>query len=254
MSDRGAREREFFNRKAEGRKLKAIPIDRMLPDLRLEAGVTPGSAQDHAIRLLGNCNGLSVLDIGAGEGWASLHFASLGARVTSTEVSEASLDLLRDRAIALGLDHQIRPVLVENEILPFEDHAFDVVFGNAVLHHLDLDIALPEIRRVLKPRGFAVFMEPLAHHPVVRVYRRLTPRKRTLDERPLSWRDIDRITEVFSSAYLRPVELLGLATLALRRTPIGPRLDFFHAVDSWLFSTAPWTRHYCRAVVMRLQN
>ncbi len=253
MSDRYARERKFFDKKAK-RRLAAISADRLLPTLRLEAGVTHGSAQDYAIGLLNNCEGRQLLDIGAGEGWASLHFASLGAEVTATEVSGAALDVLGQRAVALGLQNRIRAILVENDKLPFDGGSFDMVFSNAVLHHLDLEIAMTEIHRVLKTGGIAVFMEPLANHPLVRIYRRLTPRGRTPDERPLSWEDLPRIRKLFKRADARFFELVGLPTLALRHTPIGPPLRFLHKIDTWLYAAAPITRRYSRAVVMRLEK
>jgi SAM-dependent methyltransferase len=253
MSDRYAREREFFDRKAK-RRLAAISTDRLLQTLRLEAGVTSGSAQDYAIALLNNCHDQLLLDIGAGEGWASLHFASLGATVTATEVSGAALDVLERRAIALGFQNRIRTIRVENDKLPFDGESFDFVFSNAVLHHLDLEVAMAEIHRVLKTGGLAVFMEPLANHPLVRIYRRLTPRGRTPDERPLSWEDLVRITTLFKRADCRFFELVALPTLALRLTPIGHPLRFLHKIDTWLFAVAPVVRRYSRAVVLRLEK
>jgi SAM-dependent methyltransferase len=253
MSGRYLREREYFDKQAK-RRQGVIPAERLLPTLRLEAGVTRGSAQDYAISLLNDCQGKKLLDIGAGEGWASLHFASLGAEVAGTEVSGAALEVLEHRAVALGLQGHIRGIQVENDRLPFESAWFDMVFSNAVLHHLDLRVAMAEIHRVLKPGGIAVFMEPLAHHPAVRIYRWLTPRKRTPDERPLRFEDVDRITRLFRRADVKYFELLGLPTLALRHTPIGARLQFLHASDSWLFDFAPWTQRYCRAVVVRLEK
>jgi SAM-dependent methyltransferase len=253
MSNRYSREQEFFDKKAK-RRIGAVPADRLLPTLRLDAGVTRGSAQDYAIGLLSDCAGRQLLDIGAGEGWASLHFASLGADVTATEVSGAALEVLRNRAAALGLENHIRTVKVENDKLPFEGGTFDIVFSNAVLHHLDLAVAMTEIHRVLKAGGIAVFMEPLANHPLVRIFRRLTPRGRTRDERPLSWEDLPRITKLFKREEARFFELVGLPTLALRHTPIGPHLSFLHKIDSWLFRVAPRTRHYSRAVVLRLEK
>ena len=52
---------------------------------------------------------------------------------------------------------------------------FDAVLGKQILHHLDLGVAIPEIVRVLRPGGRAVFLEPLIHNPLLEGYRRLTP-------------------------------------------------------------------------------
>ncbi len=51
--------------------------------------------------------------------------------------------------------------------LPFGDAVFDAVLGNAVLHHLSLDLALPELSRVLKPGGIFAFAEPNLLNPQV---------------------------------------------------------------------------------------
>jgi SAM-dependent methyltransferase len=57
---------------------------------------------------------------------------------------------------ALGLEAET--VATEAEELPFDDESFDLVFGHAVLHHIpDLDRALAEFRRVLRPGGAIAF-------------------------------------------------------------------------------------------------
>ncbi len=51
------------------------------------------------------------------------------------------------------------------ECLTFPDNSFDVVINSDVLEHVaDLDKALSEIRRVLKPGGFHVFTVPADHN------------------------------------------------------------------------------------------
>ena len=50
--------------------------------------------------------------------------------------------------------------------LQFEDGTFDFVYGDAILHHLNMVPALDEIFRVLKPNGKILFVEPLDVNPV----------------------------------------------------------------------------------------
>jgi ubiquinone/menaquinone biosynthesis C-methylase UbiE len=98
------------------------------------------------------------LEIGAGTGYFSLNLLQLGAleRVTATDISPGMLATLRDSAGRLGLD--VRTVETDAERLPFEDASFDLVFGHAVLHHIpDLERALAEFRRVLRPGGALAF-------------------------------------------------------------------------------------------------
>ena len=56
-----------------------------------------------------------------------------------------------------GVDHK-----VDIRTLPFEDATYDVVFASHVLEHIREDrMAISEIRRVLRPNGFAVLPVPI---------------------------------------------------------------------------------------------
>jgi SAM-dependent methyltransferase len=99
-----------------------------------------------------------ALEIGAGTGYFSLNLLQLGLieRATSTDISQGMLDALAHSARSLGLS--LDRVRTDAEDLPFPDQSFDVVFGHAVLHHVpNLDRALAEFRRVLRPGGAIAF-------------------------------------------------------------------------------------------------
>jgi N-acetylglucosaminyl-diphospho-decaprenol L-rhamnosyltransferase len=72
----------------------------------------------------------------------------------------------------------------------------DRLAGRYVLHHLDLDAAVPAIARILAPGGIAAFVETMATNHVLRLARRLlvgrlgVPRYGTDDERPLGKPDL----------------------------------------------------------------
>ncbi|TMK70237.1 MAG: class I SAM-dependent methyltransferase [Actinobacteria bacterium] len=99
-----------------------------------------------------------ALEIGSGTGYFSLNLLQLGAieRLVATDISPEMLSTLSATAGRLGL--AIETKVTDAETLPFEDESFDLVFGHAVLHHLpDLDGALSEFIRVLRPGGAIVF-------------------------------------------------------------------------------------------------
>jgi ubiquinone/menaquinone biosynthesis C-methylase UbiE len=113
-----------------------------------------------------------ALEIGAGTGYFSLNLVRAGVigHATCTDISPGMLEALAANADSLGID--VDAIACDAERLPFEDDAFDLVFGHAVLHHLpDLDRAFAEFRRVLKPGGVIAFAgEPSRHGDQIASY------------------------------------------------------------------------------------
>jgi SAM-dependent methyltransferase len=99
-----------------------------------------------------------AVEIGAGTGYFSLNLLQAGVvrSATCTDISPGMLAALRANAVALGVEVQTADC--DAGALPFDDGAFDLVLGHAVLHHLpDVLAALAEMRRVLRPGGTLFF-------------------------------------------------------------------------------------------------
>jgi SAM-dependent methyltransferase len=104
--------------------------------------------------------GADVLDIGCGDGALARELASLGARVTAMEISEAKLAAAR-----AADDGSVRLIVGRAEELPLDDDSLDVVVFRASLHHVAVDQMTPALRetaRVLRPGGIVYAAEPLA--------------------------------------------------------------------------------------------
>ena len=86
-----------------------------------------------------------VVELGAGTGKLTRAVAALGTRVVAVEPDPRMLDVLR----GLGLEG----VDGSAEAIPFDDGVADAVVAGSSLHWFDLEQALPEIRRVLRPGG-----------------------------------------------------------------------------------------------------
>jgi len=94
-----------------------------------------------------------VLDLGCGAGHASFAAAFVAGEVVSYDLTEAMLRVVEQAAADRGLAN-IRTVRGSVERLPFSDAAFDWVVSRYSAHHWrNLDVALAEIARVLRPGG-----------------------------------------------------------------------------------------------------
>src|SRR5712664_3366938 len=101
--------------------------------------------------------GLRVLEIGCGLGTDGTQFAKAGADYTGVDLTDAAVELARKNFELLGLRGDFRTADAEN--LDFADETFDLVYSHGVLHHTpDIEAAVNEIHRVLKPDGRAIVM------------------------------------------------------------------------------------------------
>lgn len=99
-----------------------------------------------------------VLDVGAGTG-LSLRYYAPGTRVVATDVHEASLARLKNKARSSPAA-RVLVTASSAEHLPFPDNTFDGLVCNLALCTIpDPRAALAEIRRVLKPGSPARFLE-----------------------------------------------------------------------------------------------
>ncbi len=135
---------------------------------------------ERMLSLLGDdLSNTHVLEYGCGTGWITLELARRGASVSAFDISAEAVAQTREALKAAGLLDRCTVDVMSGERLNYPDGSFDMAIGFAILHHLALDPALSELRRVLKPGGRAFFGEPLKSNPFIRLFRRLTPRYRT---------------------------------------------------------------------------
>lgn len=97
----------------------------------------------------------SILDLGAGQGWACRYFAEKGCRAIAMDiVDDEWWGLGRAWAIMEHAQVYFEPLIADGENLPFRPEKFDIVFLSAALHHFNhIDRVLAQCYRVLKPGG-----------------------------------------------------------------------------------------------------
>jgi ubiquinone/menaquinone biosynthesis C-methylase UbiE len=100
---------------------------------------------------------LAVLEVGCGLGTDGAQFAKAGARYTGVDLTDAAVELAKQRFELFDLPGTFR--VADAERLDFPDNSFDLVYSHGVLHHTpDTATAVREIHRVLRPGGKAVVM------------------------------------------------------------------------------------------------
>lgn len=139
-----------------------------------------------------------ILDLGCGMGDAAIYFALQGAQVTAVDISAGMIDVTHRLAERHRVTERVTAIQMPAERLLFPDQTFDLVYGNGVLHHVDIAKTISEVHRVTKAGAKACFIEPLSYNPMIWIYRYMARAVRSEDEHPLSIADIKTITRTGS--------------------------------------------------------
>ena len=167
--------------------------------------------------------------------------------LTCINISER--ELAQGMAAAAPLRLQPRFEIMDAHNLTFPDDSLDVVFGVSILHHLDVEVALSEIRRVLRPDGIMIFAEPLDMNPIARGIRMLTPQARTKDEKPFRRAELNLLRRYFDCEFhfeqLFSVPL-GLMAGILFKHEDNPLTRLGYRLDEFVQRTAPGLGQFYR--------
>ena len=183
-----------------------------------------------------------ILDIGAGQGWASRYFAAKGCHVFAT-------DIVEDESYALGrawaiMDHAgvyFEPMLADGERLPFPDGQFDIVFTSAALHHfVNPETLLTQAFRVLRPGGRVISI----NEPAIAIFAKESEVTESMEE--VHEGIVERRPKVFE--YMRALRIVGFVDVQVdtfathRATP--------EQIRAWQLATRD---HLMRVVRPRLR-
>lgn len=256
LTDRHAHEAEVYDARAD--ELLTTATD---ADLQVDPSRPPYANRehvaflDHALEALGDPAGKRILEVGCGQGQLAVWLATQGATVVALDVSAGNIRVTTRRAAATGVAERVTADTTPIELYAGADASFDAIIGNQVLHHVELDQAMPNIHRMLRPGGITVFCEPVLFVPPMvsrirdsRAVTRFFPsRKDTPDERAISTDDLSKIAAPFDVASWQPFQVLcRLHNFIPLSDPVFARLERF---DGWLLRTFPSTRRGCRYVV-----
>ena len=124
--------------------------------------------------------GMTILEVGCGTGSFTRELARSGAEIVAIDVSPELLEIARANYSAPNVRYEIQNAYA----LMYSDATFDSVVGSSILHHLEIEEALREIYRVLKPRGTILLAEPNMLNPQIAIQKNIPWIKRKLGDSP----------------------------------------------------------------------
>jgi SAM-dependent methyltransferase len=199
---------------------------------------------------LGDLRGKHVLELGCGPGDYTIMMARRGAQVTAVDIAPASLAITRRRAQANMVNDAVQVNWMPAETLAFPSQTFDWVVGFGLLHHADPVTLGPEVRRVLRPGGRAIFREPLGVNPILQFVREYLPYRakyRSLNEHPLKYDDINHMGRYFRMTRMREFYLFSMLSRA-----VGGEMSFpaLWALDELLIQHFALARRWSRYILI----
>jgi len=169
--------------------------------------------KEYRFLVLGDLTGKQVLDVGCGDGANSVLLAKMGAMVTGIDISPASIEFAERRAEANGVSDRTRFLCSPLESADLPAKHFDVIWGDAVLHHLiaELDFVMAQLCRYTRPGGTLLFAEPVNFSPILRRLRFTIPvhTDATPDERPLEPAEIEIVRHHIPGLRIRRFSFFG---------------------------------------------
>ncbi|NQU75671.1 MAG: class I SAM-dependent methyltransferase [Planctomycetes bacterium] len=112
------------------------------------------------LRRLGDVRGKLILCIGNGSSVKELYLAHLGAHVIHSDLSITGVLQAKNAYSLEAFSERVAFHAFDAYRIPLADSSVDVVYGFEFVHHLpDLTGFLAEVRRVLKPGGFCLFLD-----------------------------------------------------------------------------------------------
>jgi SAM-dependent methyltransferase len=121
-----------------------------------------------------------ILELGCGTGYFTRELAKLNIHITAIDISPDLIDQARKEVSSVRVDFQVQNAYQ----MDCENNLFDAIVGSSVLHHLDIEKAVSEMYRVLKPGGQIAFTEPNMMNPQIALQKNIPWLKKRLGDSP----------------------------------------------------------------------
>jgi len=138
--------------------------------------------------------------------------AKTNNQILAIDISNDLINLAKARVNQLNVIFKVEDAC----FTAFDNDYFDYIIGSSVLHHLDVNLALKEFYRILKPGGKLMFTEPNMLNPQIALQKNIPFLKKLLGDSPdetafLKWKIMKKLkfygfieVEVKSFDFLHP--------------------------------------------------
>ena len=225
-------------------------------NLELASYCNKSAMRRYLFGYLGDVSGKRVLEICCGYSMTPVMLALAGAEVVANDVAPLTLEKVRSVARMHGVEERIEFYCGPAEQLPYPDKSFDIIYGGAAIHHLQIDAAGRELSRVLRAGGRGGFYDPLGHNLILELardnlnYSYKHPEKGT--DRPLKISNIETFGRYFATYSWRGFGLIAvLPRISSRFRGVKKTL---HTIDNAILSTITPLQRYTRSVVTLVSN
>jgi SAM-dependent methyltransferase len=204
MKDRATREKQYWNEayRAEGLNHEKYLWSKSFAD--------SSYSEDAFNELLRKFSGRRILTIGGGVDTVGMLLAKNNNRVVSVDISDVASGQTNELARQLGMEKNLRAVVMDCEEMWFEEK-FDVVVCKRALHHMNLSKVVERVHQSLGEGGRFLAEEPVCLlKPLRWIHGKLPfhPSPLTDDEHELTGEDLAHIESAFREVKFHYMECL----------------------------------------------
>lgn len=208
----------------------------------------------YSVKALGDVTGKNILDFGCGNGWLSVLLAKMGANVSGFDISDEAIRVATSMAECNGVSDSTRFRVGSAYNVDFPDESFELIIGQAILHHLeDKERLSKEIDRLLRPGGKAVFYECFGDSLILERIRLWVPVATEgaphWDEQ-LKYADVEVLNNLFDVRY-KEFGLLSRLDRVVKSRRIKRALQ---DLDYFILERIQFLRRFARTIVVELHK
>ena len=197
--------------------------------------------------------GKRILEIGCGTGELSARLADAGAiSVFGADISHRFITTAQE------LFHRSNCSFAVTDVSQPVEGSYDLIFGRAVLHHLDYQEVMSRLyENNLNAGGIMIFSEPLGENALMRLFRHFSKHAHTDDERAFDRYDLRWMEQRFDMTLIPGNYLtipFGALSSLVFKSPDNWLLRLADRADVFLARYAKWLHERFRYAILVIRK